>query len=201
MKKSLGPKPLVYPAPVFVVGTYDKAGKPNVMTASWGGICCSDPPCVTVSLRTATYSFANIRERKAFTINIPSEAYVREADFFGMASGRGTDKFAVTKLTPVKSDLVDAPYVQEFSLVLECSLAKVVELGLHTAFVGEILDVKADEAVMAGDNLLDILKVKPLVFTPDTQAYYGVGGLVGKAFSSRSRHLNANGTDTEQWEV
>ena len=34
MKKSHGAKTLVYPTPVFVVGTYDKAGKPNAMTAS-----------------------------------------------------------------------------------------------------------------------------------------------------------------------
>jgi len=189
MKQSLGAKPLVYPTPVFVVGTYDKAGKPNVMTASWGGICCSEPPCVAVSLRTTTYSFVNIRERKAFTISIPSEAYFREADYFGMASGRETDKFEVTKLTPIKSDLVDAPYVKEFPLILECKLAQMVELGLHAQFVGEVVDVKADEAVMADGDLVDILKVKPLVFAPDTQAYYGIGGLMGLAFSSRSRHL------------
>jgi hypothetical protein len=28
-----------------------------------------------------------------------------------------------------------------------------------------------------------ITKVKPLVFTPDTQAYYGIGKFVGQAFS------------------
>ena len=71
MNKSLGAKTLIYPAPVLVVGTYDKAGKPNVMTASWGGICCSQPPCIAVSLRKATYSYNNILERKAFTISIP----------------------------------------------------------------------------------------------------------------------------------
>jgi len=35
-------------------------------------------------------------------------------DHFGLVSGREVDKFAATKLTPVRSDLVDAPYVQEF---------------------------------------------------------------------------------------
>ena len=29
MKKSLGAKTIVYPTPVFIVGTYDKDGKPN----------------------------------------------------------------------------------------------------------------------------------------------------------------------------
>ena len=115
MKKSLGAKTLVYPTPVFVVGTYDKEGKPNVMTASWGGICCSQPPCVAVSLRKATYTHGNILARKAFTISIPSEDHVQQADYFGLVSGRSGDKLAATKLTPVRSELVDAPYVKEFS--------------------------------------------------------------------------------------
>jgi len=60
MKKSIGAKTLVYPTPVFVVGTYDKDGKPNVMTAAWGGICCSNPPCVAVSLRKPRYSLERL---------------------------------------------------------------------------------------------------------------------------------------------
>jgi len=181
MKQSLGAITLVYPTPVFVVGTYDRNGKPNVMTASWGGICCSQPPCVAVSLRKATYTYSNIVERKAFTISIPSEQYARQADYFGLASGRTSDKFAATGLTPVRSELVDAPYVKEFPLVVECRLVHTIELGLHTQFVGEVLDVKANQSVMTG-RMLDIKKVRPLAFTPDTQEYYGIGNLVGKAF-------------------
>src|SRR5208282_95052 len=150
---------------------------------SWGGICCSQPPCVAVSLRKATYTYGNILAKRAFTISIPSEAHVREADYFGLVSGKEADKFAATKLTPVRSDRVDAPYVQEFPLIVECKLAQVIELGLHTQFVGEVVDVKADEAVMAAGGLVDIGKVKPLAFTPDTQAYYGIGHFLGQAFS------------------
>ena len=183
MKKSLGAKTLVYPTPVFVVGTYDPQGKPNVMTASWGGICCSRPPCVAVSLRKATYTHGNLVERKAFTISIASEAQVRAADHFGLVSGRDVDKFAAAKLTPVRSDLVDAPYVKEFPMVVECRLAHTIELGSHTQFVGEILDVRVEEAVLSSDGTADIQKVRPLLFTPDTQAYYGVGAFIAKAFS------------------
>jgi flavin reductase (DIM6/NTAB) family NADH-FMN oxidoreductase RutF len=183
MKKSLGAKTLVYPTPVLVVGTYDKAGKPNIMTAAWGGICCSQPPCVAVSLRKATFTYGNIMARRAFTVSIPSERHVKQVDYAGMVSGRNMDKFAVTGLTPVKGDLVDAPYVQEFFLVLECRLTHTIELGLHTQFVGEILDVKAEEAVLGRGGLIDIKKMAPLVFTPDTQSYYGIGGFVGQAFS------------------
>lgn len=183
MKKSLGPKTLVYPTPVFVVGTYDKEGKANVMTAAWGGIACSVPPCVAVSLRKATHSYGNILANEAFTISIPSEEYVKEADYFGMVSGRDEDKFAATGLTPVKSDLVNAPYLQEFPLVIECKLLHTFELGLHTQFVGEIMDVKVDEDLMANGKVPAIDKVKPILFAPENRSYHGIGKYLGKAFS------------------
>ena len=183
MKKSVGAKTLVYPTPVFVVGTYDKNGKPNVMTAAWGGVCCSKPPCVAVSLRKPRYSYENIVAHKAFTVNITPEQYVKEADYFGIVSGRNKDKFAASGLTPVRSDLVDAPYIKEFPFALECSLLQTVEIGIHIQFIGEIIDIKADEAMLNEKGVPAIEKVKPVLFAPEMQAYYGVGNFLGKAFS------------------
>jgi flavin reductase (DIM6/NTAB) family NADH-FMN oxidoreductase RutF len=183
MKRSIGAKTIVYPTPVFVVGTYDEAGKPNVMTAAWGGICCSIPPCIAVSLRKATYTYGNIVDRKCFTINIPSEAYVREVDFFGMASGRKTHKFSACGLTAVRSEIIDAPYVKEFPLILECRLLHTVEIGLHTQFIGEIIEVRAEEDVLGANEEPDIEKIRPIVFAPGNQAYYGIGDKLGGAFS------------------
>ncbi|HSL98547.1 MAG TPA: flavin reductase family protein [Candidatus Limnocylindria bacterium] len=192
MKKSFGAKTLVFPTPVWVVGSYDKQGKPNVMAVAWGGICCSNPPCVAVSLRKATYTYGNILKWKAFTVNVPSETHAREADYIGTASGRNVDKFAATGLTPVRSQFVDAPYVREFPLVLECRLLRTVEIGLHTQFIGEIVDVKADESVISSDidesvlgaeGLPDIEKVKPMVYSPEVGRYHGIGKNLGKAYS------------------
>lgn len=183
MKKSIGPKTILYPTPVLAVGTYDENGKPNVMTAAWGGICCSSPPCVAVSLRKATWTYGAVMARKCFTISIPSEQYAREADFFGIATGRKTDKFAATGLTPERSDAVDAPYVKEFPLVLECRLIHTLEIGLHTQFVGEIVDLKADPSVLAEDGSPDIEKVRPILYGPENGYYFGLGQKLGKAFS------------------
>jgi flavin reductase (DIM6/NTAB) family NADH-FMN oxidoreductase RutF len=181
MKKSIGAQTIVYPTPVFVVGTYDLEEKPNVMTAAWGGICCSVPPCVSISLREATHTYGNILERKAFTISIPSEKYVKEADYFGIASGKDVDKFSATRLTPVKSEVVDAPYVNEFPFVLECELLRSIEIGLHTQFIGEIKDIKVEEDLIIDDPLIE--KIKPLIYSPDNMSYYAVGKYVAKAFS------------------
>jgi flavin reductase (DIM6/NTAB) family NADH-FMN oxidoreductase RutF len=183
MKRSLGAKTLIYPTPTWIVGTYDREGRPNGMAAAWGGICCSEPPCVAVSLRKATYSFGSLMERRAFTVSVPCQAQVREADYFGLTSGRNTDKFADTGLTPVPSDLVDAPYVREFPLVLECKVVHVHELGLHTQFVGQILDVKAEEEVLDAAGMPDIRKVLPIVFSPGNRVYYGIGASLGHAFA------------------
>lgn len=183
MKKSLGPKIVLYPTPVLVVGTYDGEGRPNAMTAAWGGICCSSPPCVSVSLRKATYSYGNLVERRAFTISVPPERYIKEVDYFGMVSGREGDKFATAGLTPVRGEHVDAPYVGEFPLVLECRLLEALELGLHTLFVGEVLDLKAEESALADDGRLDIERVKPFSFTPESRTYYATGRFLGEAFS------------------
>jgi flavin reductase (DIM6/NTAB) family NADH-FMN oxidoreductase RutF len=182
MKVSLGGKTLA-PAPVYIVGTYDEKGRANVMAAAWAGICCSKPPCLAVSLREATYSYHNILEMKAFTVNIPGEDQATAADYFGLASGRDGDKLAATGLTAVKSELVDAPYIEEFPLVLECSLFRVVELGLHTMFVGEIRDVKAEESVLGEKKTLDLGRVKPFIFSPGDRLYYRIGEKLGPAFS------------------
>lgn len=182
MKKSFGARTLIFPTPVWCVGTYDAKGSPNVMTIAWGGICCSQPPCVTISLRKATYTYGNIMERQAYTISVPSEQYVQQADFFGLASGRTVDKFGATGLTPVKSELVDAPYVGEFPMILECKVIHHYEIGLHTHFVGEILDVKVEAGMLTADGKPDIAKIRPVVFSPQVGRYHGIGEFIGKAF-------------------
>ncbi len=183
MKKSLGAKTLAQPAPAWVIGSYDPKGKPNIMTIAWGGICCSQPACMAISLRKATYTYGCIRESKAYTINIPSMELAKEVDYAGIVSGRNVDKFAMTKLTPIKSDLVNAPYIKEFPLVIECKVIHTFEIGLHTQFIGEIMDIKAEESVLGEHGLADILKVKPLIFDPGQGTYYSIGERIGKAFS------------------
>lgn len=183
MKTSLGAKTLIYPTPVLVVGTYDASGRANAMAAAWGGVACSRPPCVAISLRAATASHGNIMARKAFTISLPSQDLTAEADYVGIVSGRDHDKFAELGLTAVRSELVDAPYIAEFPLVLECEVVAVHELGLHTQFIGEVKDVKVEESLVTEGGKVDIEALKPIMFTPDSGMYYGLGDLVGKAYS------------------
>jgi flavin reductase (DIM6/NTAB) family NADH-FMN oxidoreductase RutF len=183
VKRSLGARTLIYPTPVWLIGTYDKSGKPNIATIAWGGVCSSQPPCVAVSLRKSRYTYENIMEHKAFTINVPSASQIVIADYCGIVSGKNADKFAAANITAVKSSKVDAPYISEFPMILECKLLNAAEIGIHTQFVAEILDVKIDEAVIGKDGLPDIEKINPPIYAPELQSYYGVGKYLGKAFA------------------
>jgi flavin reductase (DIM6/NTAB) family NADH-FMN oxidoreductase RutF len=112
MKKSFGARTLPFPTPLWIIGTYDKDLQPNAMALAWGGICSSSPPCVAVSLRKATYSHGNIMERRAFTVNVPSAGQIKTADYFGLVSGRSTDKFFAAGVTAVPGEKVDAPSIE-----------------------------------------------------------------------------------------
>jgi len=184
MKRSLGVKTIIFPTPVLIVGTYDQEGKANAAACAWGGICCSEPAAVAVSFRENRHTYAAILQRKAFIVSIPSEKYMKEADYFGIFSGKTEDKFSSTGLTPIKSEIVDAPYVKEFPLVLECALLQAVHIGIHTQFIGEIKNVLAEETVLNKEGLPDIKKINPLVFDPAIRAYFGIGEYLGLAFSA-----------------
>lgn len=183
MKTSIGVKDIALPTPVFIVGTYCKDGMPNAMNVAWGGICSSNPPCIAVSIKRQSCSYENIVKRKAFTINIPSEKHVKEADYFGIASGKTVDKFKATGLTPIRGDKVDAPYIKEFPFNMECEVIDIFQISEHTQIIGEILDIKVDNEYISKNGLPDIEVIKPLLFDPAASKYHVIGKAAGQAFS------------------
>ena len=122
-------------------------------------------------------------DHKAFTINIPSESLVDEVDYFGIASGKNVDKLLATGMIAIGSDIVDAPYCENFPMILECKLIKTVEIGSHTQFIGEILDIKVNQEMLTSEGLPDIEKIKPMFYSHPERAYFGIGKYLGKAFS------------------
>jgi len=181
-KKDLGSAPTIFPAPIFVIGSYNEDGTPNMMTASFGGIVAMNPPAIYVSLRKATLTHGNILRGGVYTVNIPSEKYAREADYVGIVSGRNINKFETTGLTPVKGSLVDAPYVEEFPVNYECKVIQVVEVGSHTQFIAEIVGIKASEKVLNEKGRPALNKIQPLLIGASESSYFRTGQEVDKAF-------------------
>jgi flavin reductase (DIM6/NTAB) family NADH-FMN oxidoreductase RutF len=184
-KIALEPNTILHPHPVLLIGTYGADGKPNLMNAAWGGICCSDPPCVAVSLREATLTYHNILHSKAFSVGIPSRKHVEIADYVGIVSGRDHDKFRDTGLTPLKSEKVNAPIAAELPYSLECRLFQHHKLGLHTIFIGEIVGILADKDVLGSKGFPDIEKTQAILYGGfGSSHYFAVGEKLAKAFSA-----------------
>ncbi len=182
---AIEPTTVLHPHPVLLVGTFGADGKANLMNAAWGGICCSDPPCVSVSLREATLTYHNILHSKAFTIGIPSRTQVEAADYVGIVSGRDCDKFQDTGLTAVQSEKVSAPIVAELPFSLECRLVQHQKLGLHTIFIGEIVGIQAHEDVLGPMGLPDIEKTGAILWGGlGNNSYFAVGEKLAPAFSA-----------------
>jgi flavin reductase (DIM6/NTAB) family NADH-FMN oxidoreductase RutF len=163
-KRSLGVRNLVFPEPAMVIGSYDKDGKPNIMTAAWFGVANSQPFKVAVSLRPATYSYHGITENMAFTVNVPDASLISYVVFAGKYSGKDMNKFDETGLTPVKAEYVNAPYVKEFPIVLECKVTEYHDLGSHRQFIGEVVDSKIDERLLDEEGKVNMDLFDPIIY-------------------------------------
>jgi flavin reductase (DIM6/NTAB) family NADH-FMN oxidoreductase RutF len=183
MKLSLGAKTIAWPLPVWVIGSYGADGQPNAMTASWAGVCCSQPPCVYFSARRSRHTYACVSARQAFTVNIPSAAQVAVADYLGIASGRETMKLAVAGLDVERAEFVDAPVIIAFPLILECQVRQVVDLGSHAMFIGEVLDVKCEAAQIGADGKPDLALLSSVSYCTANSKYYAVEKALGSAYS------------------
>ena len=67
-------------------------------------------------------------------------------------------------------------------MILECKVIHHHEIGLHTHFIGEILDVKIEESLLTDEQEPNIEKIRPIVYSPEVGVYHGVGKFIGKAF-------------------
>lgn len=105
-----------------------------------------------------------------------------EADYFGVVSGnRESGKFENSGLTASKSEVVDAPVINEFPICMECEFVEFQGEGYGCGVIGKVVRITADEQVMNGDTI-DMSAVNAIAFDPYTHGYYKVSERVGEAF-------------------
>lgn len=164
MKTQLPPYVHSYPAPVVLVGC-GSLDKPNIITCSWFGTVCSEPPMVSVSVRRNRHSFHLIRQTGEFSANFPRSKDVKVVDYCGTKSGEKVDKFKELNLTAVPCPpLKTAPMIQECPLTLACQIKQELPLGSHHIFIAEIVSVHCDEELARRDGRADPFPEEQLVY-------------------------------------
>lgn len=167
---------MVYPLPAVMLscGSMENG---NIITISWTGTICTNPPMVYASIRPTRYSYELIKESMEFVINLTTKDLAKETDFCGVKSGRDYDKFKENKLTPIKGEFVSAPMIEESPVNIECRVTEIKELGSHHMFIAEVLGVHVDEQYMDRKGKFNLSDANPISYSHGT--YYELGKSLG----------------------
>ena len=188
MKKQIKTTEAIFPMPVLLISTFNEDGTVDVMNAAWGTML--DRDMVALNLSEMHTTVKNIKERGGFVVHIADVKHVVEADWFGCVHGsKEPEKFNKSGLTYVKSDLVDAPIINELSVALECEFVEYQNDATGLGVIGKVLRTSVEEANLK-DGKVDVDSLEAIAFDPYTHGYYKVGGRVGEAFKDGMKLKN-----------
>lgn len=179
MKKDIKIAPYIYPMPVIIINTYNEDGSVNMMNAAWG--CAIDGDIVGICM-SAHKTTENLYRTKSAVIQLATKETIIAADYVGLVSGNKVpNKFEKTGLHQKKSEVVDAPIIDEMPLALECEyLYNEEESGMHYF---KIKGVKADESLFSEEGKLDLSKAHAVLYSSFDHKYYSVGEPIAAAFN------------------
>ncbi|MFW9873712.1 MAG: flavin reductase family protein [Candidatus Thorarchaeota archaeon] len=177
MKQKLGPKNVLYPQLATIVGVV-RDGKPNFLAVSHIG---STPlsPHVVLGLDKDHYSNKAIKENKEFSINVPSEQFVKYVDYAGLVSGEKVDKSKLCKI--FYGSLEKAPLIEACLINMECKLLETIEFEKDEFLIGEIVETHCYRELL-NKMAINTPALKPLFFDMQTMYYYNLGGTVAKCW-------------------
>lgn len=154
-KVQLPPDTTLYPVPVVLI-TCGRGPRVNVFTVNRIASCNAEPPMVSISVRPGRASHRLIAETGEFVVNLPWANMALLADFVGSTTHDRTDKWAETGLTQAQGTRVAAPLLNECPVNLECRVVEQLRLPSHSLFIGEVLAVHAEPALLNLNGEVDL---------------------------------------------
>jgi len=173
------PGTLIYPLPAVLISCGNNSDNYNLLTISWVGTICTNPPMCYISVRPERHSYNIIKETGEFVINLTNEDMAYATDWCGVKSGKDFNKFEEMKLTAVKGELVNAPIVKESPLCIECRVKEIIPLGSHDMFIAEVVNVQADTKYIDPETDTFNLGAAKLIAYSHGH-YYKLGEEIGK---------------------
>jgi len=173
------PGTMIYPLPAVMVSCGSEAGEFNIITISWTGTICTDPPMCYISVRPGRHSYDIIRKNGGYVINLTTKELAFATDWCGVKTGARHNKFAEMGLTPVMASIVNAPYIEESPVNIECAVKDIIELGSHHMFISQVVAVHADERYFdAETGQFRLNESGPICYSHGK--YYETGSFIGK---------------------
>ena len=174
---NLAPGALTAPLPPALVTVGDEEYA-NILTVAWTGILSTVPPRTYISVRPSRHSYAILKEKGEFVINLASADMARSVDFAGIYTGKKMNKFDACGFTPIPSEKVSAPTVAQCPLALECKVFDVIPMGSHDVFMADIVSVSCREDIMGEDGRLMLDMADLLAYAHGE--YFALGEKLGR---------------------
>jgi flavin reductase (DIM6/NTAB) family NADH-FMN oxidoreductase RutF len=179
MKHAFKPGTMVYPLPAVMISCGAIPEEFNILTVSWVGTLCTNPPMCYISVRPERHSYPIIKKNMEFVINLTTKDLAYATDWCGVRSGKDFNKFEEMKLTPGKASVVKAPIIEESPLSIECRVREVISLGSHDMFIADVVNVLADEKYMDPETgAFQLEEADLLVYSHGF--YHEIGPQIGK---------------------
>jgi flavin reductase (DIM6/NTAB) family NADH-FMN oxidoreductase RutF len=179
MLQKIGSQNVLYPMPVTLVGTVVE-GRINFLNIAHVGIFnAASPHRISLGMAKSHWSNKGIRANGTFSINMPSVDMMIETDHAGLVSGRSADKSKVFET--FFGSLEHAPLIATCPVAMACKLVETIDTPTHDVFVGEVVETYADPSVLT-DGVVDLGKVRPLLFDMSTRSYFAIGERVGRCW-------------------
>lgn len=173
------PGTLIYPLPAVLISCGSSPEDYNLLTISWVGTICTNPPMCYISVRPERHSYNIIKQTGEFVINLTNEDMAYATDWCGVKSGKDFNKFEEMKLTPVKGEMVNAPIVNESPLCIECRVKEIIPLGSHDMFIAEVINVQANTKYIDPEtDTFNLEEAKLIAYSHGH--YYKLGEEIGK---------------------
>ena len=178
-KHSFKPGTMIYPLPAVMVSVGSTPEEYNIITVSWTGTLCTNPPMCYISVRPERHSADILKRNMEFVINLTDAELAKATDWCGVRSGRDYNKFSEMHLTPGKAEVVHAPIIEEAPLSIECRVKEIIPLGSHDMYVAEVVNVLADDRYYNHEtDKFELADCDPLVYVHG--GYYHLGEKIGK---------------------
>jgi len=173
------PGTMIYPLPAVMVTCGSVPEEYNIMTVSWTGTICTDPPMCYISVRPSRHSYGIIKKYGEYVINITTKALAYATDWCGVKSGAEYNKFTEMGLTPVSGKIVKAPLIKESPVNIECIVKEIKELGSHHMFISEVVAVNAEKSLYdVKTGVFRLNAAEPICYSHGK--YYETGRFIGK---------------------
>ncbi len=152
-----------YPKVAAIV-TASSRGKDNAMTAAWHSSISFKPPLYGVAISPKRFTYQLITESKEFGINFVPLEKASLAARVGGIPGREIDKFEKLDIEKEKPLKTGTPILKDAYAAYECKLVDSRTYGDHIWVIGEIVAVHFLEEVFTPEGILDLGKIKPLLY-------------------------------------